>query len=64
MVLLVLFFVPLLLALGGCAALCFKIASLYTEKAELNLLISEMVKAGVSETALDLANDYYRNEEP
>lgn len=63
MVLMVLFFAPLFITLGLCTALCFKIASLYRRISNLNRLVSDMIKRGVSEEALVLACDYYNREE-
>lgn len=56
------FFAIVVLLLGAIAALCFKIASLYKRLSALNFLINDMLWAGVSEKAANLATNYYRKE--
>lgn len=52
---LLLIFVPPIILLFVIAGLCFKISSLHKRISVLNYLIRDMIKAGVSDEAIDLA---------
>lgn len=60
MTLLLALFVSLFVFLCVIASMSFKIASLYKRLSILNLLVKQMLEAGVSKEALDLVYNHYQ----